>query len=39
MKYGEKSAVGFTERVSKELAIAGWEEGLELAKEKGPRRS
>lgn len=36
MKYGEASAVEFTERVAKELAIAGWEEGLELAKEKGP---
>jgi len=36
MKYGEKAAVEFTERVSRELAIAGWEEALELAKEKGP---
>ena len=35
MKYGEARAVEFTERVSKELALAGWEEGLELAKEKG----
>ena len=36
MKYGEKAAVEFTERVSRELAVAGWEEALELAKEKGP---
>ena len=36
MKYGEPAAVEFTERVSRELALAGWEEGLELAKEKGP---
>ena len=36
MKYGEKRAVEFTERVARELAIAGWEEGLELAREKGP---
>jgi len=36
MKYGEQAAVEFTERVSRELAIAGWEEALELAKEKGP---
>ncbi len=36
MKYGEPAAVEFTERVSRELAIAGWEEALELAKEKGP---
>jgi ribonucleoside-diphosphate reductase alpha chain len=36
MKYGDDKAVAFTERVARELAIAGWEEGLELAKEKGP---
>ncbi|MEM1176433.1 MAG: adenosylcobalamin-dependent ribonucleoside-diphosphate reductase [Pseudomonadota bacterium] len=36
MKYGEPAAVDFTEQVSKELALAGWEEALELAKEKGP---
>jgi len=36
MKYGSRDAVAFTERVSKELAIAGWEAALDLAKEKGP---
>ena len=36
MKYGEQRAVKFTEDVARELALAGWEEGLELAKEKGP---
>jgi ribonucleoside-diphosphate reductase alpha chain len=36
MKYGDTDAVEFTEDVARELAIAGWEEGLELAKEKGP---
>ena len=36
MKYGAPEAVAFTERVSKELALAGWEEALELAREKGP---
>ncbi len=36
MKYGEGAAVEFTERVSRELALAGWQEALELAKEKGP---
>ena len=36
MKYGDEKAVQFTEEVARELAIAGWEEGLELAKEKGP---
>ncbi len=36
MKYGSADSVEFTERVSKELALAGWEQALELAKEKGP---
>jgi ribonucleoside-diphosphate reductase alpha chain len=36
MKYGDKEAVEFTEEVARQLALAGWEEGLELAKEKGP---
>ncbi len=35
MKYGSRDAVAFTERVSKELAIAGWEAALDLAQEKG----
>jgi ribonucleoside-diphosphate reductase alpha chain len=36
MKYGSRDAVAFTERVSRELAVAGWEAALELALEKGP---
>ncbi len=36
MKYGEPDSVEFAERVSKELALAGWEAALDLAKEKGP---
>ncbi|MDH3532421.1 MAG: adenosylcobalamin-dependent ribonucleoside-diphosphate reductase, partial [Gammaproteobacteria bacterium] len=36
MKYGEPDAVAFTEEVSRRLALAGWEEALELAMEKGP---
>jgi len=36
MKYGSKAAVEFTEKVSRELALAGWETALELAEEKGP---
>jgi ribonucleoside-diphosphate reductase alpha chain len=36
MKYGSKEAVSFTEAVSREMALAGWEAGLDLAKEKGP---
>jgi ribonucleoside-diphosphate reductase alpha chain len=36
MRYGDAKAVEFTEEVSRQLALAGWEEGLELAQEKGP---
>ncbi len=36
MAYGGKASVAFTEQVAKELALAGWEAGLELAREKGP---
>jgi ribonucleoside-diphosphate reductase alpha chain len=36
MKYGDNDAVQFTEDVARELAVAGWEEALELAEEKGP---
>ncbi|SEM79420.1 ribonucleoside-diphosphate reductase class II [Luteibacter sp. UNCMF331Sha3.1] len=36
MRYGSSDAVGFTEEVSREMAVAGWEVALELAKEKGP---
>ena len=36
MRYGSKASVQFTEAVSREMAIAGWESALELAREKGP---
>jgi ribonucleoside-diphosphate reductase alpha chain len=36
MKYGSPESVEFTERVSRELAITGWKESLNLSKEKGP---
>jgi ribonucleoside-diphosphate reductase alpha chain len=36
MKYGSKKSVAFAQSVSREMALAGWEAGLELAKEKGP---
>ncbi len=36
MKYGSPESVQFTEDVSREMALAGWEAGLELAREKGP---
>ena len=35
MRYGSADAVSFTEDVSREMAVAGWEVALELAKEKG----
>jgi ribonucleoside-diphosphate reductase alpha chain len=36
MKYGKADSLEFTERVAREMALAGWEEALELAREKGP---
>jgi ribonucleoside-diphosphate reductase alpha chain len=36
MKYGSAKSVEFTEKVARELALAGWETALELAREKGP---
>lgn len=36
LKYGEPASVDFTEQVSRELAITGWQESLNLAREKGP---
>jgi ribonucleoside-diphosphate reductase alpha chain len=36
MKYGSEESCEFTERIAREMAVAGWEMGLELAKEKGP---
>jgi ribonucleoside-diphosphate reductase alpha chain len=36
IKYGSPDAVQFTEDVSREMALAGWESALELAREKGP---
>ena len=33
--YGSEESLEFTERVSRELAMAGWRTGLELAREKG----
>jgi ribonucleoside-diphosphate reductase alpha chain len=36
MKYGSKKSVAFSQNVSREMAVAGWEAGLDLAKEKGP---
>jgi ribonucleoside-diphosphate reductase alpha chain len=36
MKYGSKESIEFTDKVTQELALGGWETALELAKEKGP---
>jgi len=36
MKYGGKESIEFTEKVTQELAVRGWEAALDLAKEKGP---
>jgi ribonucleoside-diphosphate reductase alpha chain len=35
-KYGSSESIKFTEDVSREMALAGWEAALELAREKGP---
>ncbi|MBB1473579.1 adenosylcobalamin-dependent ribonucleoside-diphosphate reductase [Luteimonas sp. MC1782] len=36
MKYGSKESCEFTERIARDMALAGWETGLALATEKGP---
>ncbi|KAF1699491.1 ribonucleoside-diphosphate reductase, adenosylcobalamin-dependent [Pseudoxanthomonas jiangsuensis] len=36
MKYGSAQSLEFTERVARDMAVAGWEVGLSLAREKGP---
>jgi len=36
MRYGSPESLDFTDAVSRDMAVAGWEEALILAKEKGP---
>ncbi len=36
MKYGSADSLTFTDRVSREMALTGWQTGLDLSKEKGP---
>jgi len=36
MRYGEEASLAFTEKVTREMALAGWRQGVELAREKGP---
>jgi len=35
MKYGSPDSLEFTDKVAREMALAGWEEALELTREKG----
>ena len=35
MRYGDEASVEFTEEVSREMALTGWQQALELAREKG----
>lgn len=36
MKYGDEDSTAFTEQVTLKMALAGWQQALELAREKGP---
>jgi len=36
MKYGSSESLEFTEKIARDMAVSGWEESLELAREKGP---
>jgi ribonucleoside-diphosphate reductase alpha chain len=36
MRYGSAESLEFTEKITRELALTGWQCGLELAEEKGP---
>ena len=36
MQYGRPESLEFTEKVAREMAVAGWESAVELAEEKGP---
>ncbi|MFK7994114.1 MAG: adenosylcobalamin-dependent ribonucleoside-diphosphate reductase [Granulosicoccus sp.] len=36
LRYGSAKSLEFTERVTRELAVAGWRTALKLSKEKGP---
>ena len=36
MKYGSTPSLAFTDRIARDMAVAGWEVALQLAQEKGP---
>lgn len=36
MKYGDADSLAFTEQVTLQMALAGWQQALDLAHEKGP---
>ena len=38
-RYGSEASIEFTERVTREMAVAGWNVALSLSQEKGPARS
>lgn len=36
MKYGSAASLDFTDRIARDMAVAGWEVALQLSQEKGP---
>ena len=36
MRYGHEDSLAFTQEVTRQMALTGWQQGLALAKEKGP---
>ncbi len=36
MHYGDTASLAFTDRVTREMALVGWQSALDLAREKGP---
>jgi len=36
MQYGNPESLAFTEQVTREMAVVGWQSAIDLAKEKGP---
>ncbi len=36
MKYGDADSIAFTEQVTLQMALAGWQQAIDLAREKGP---
>ena len=36
LRYGSEESIKFTEKITRQLALTGWQNALELAREKGP---